>query len=813
VSPRLVAVALVAGGALAFEVLLTRILAIVHWHHFAGLVISLALLGYGASGSVLTPLLGRLRPHAELAFALAASLFGLAAVAAVAVAQLVPFNALEVIWSPRQWLWLGLLYLLFAVPFFFAASCTGLALACFTAPVGRVYRLDLLGAGTGALAVVGLLGTLRPDRALPLVAALGPAAGAIVLAPTHRRLATAAVLIAATLAGFAAAGWPPLRMSPFKPLPQLLLIEGTGIVAERTSPIGLVQVVRSERIPLRSVTGLSLMNRQEPAPQLGLFVDGEGPIPITRFTGDFAPLAYLDATLAALPYRVLDRPRVLLLGLGGGADLLLALRHAARLVDMVEPDATVVDLLRGELASFAGPLLDRPETRPHVDTARRFVLADETSHDLIVLHPHAGGRSTLAESYATTVEAFIAYLRRLTPDGLLALPHPLRLPPRDSLKLALTATLALESLGVAQPARHLALLRGWDSALLLVRRTPFAPAALAAIDRFAEDHAFDLGWHPAMRREAADRFNLLGEPVFFDGIAALTGPGRSAFVRGYAFDIRPATDDRPYFLDFFRWRALPALWAAARQGNAGLLDWGWPLQLATLGTAALAALALILLPARLLAGGADGGLRRATAAYFLLIGIGFMFIEIATMQRLVLLLGQPVHAFAATLAAFLVFAGLGSGMAAKLAAAGHDGGRQPGSLDRVVLVITGLALLHGLAAPHLLTATADLAAVARGALVVVLVAPLAFAMGLPFPLALARLKAAAPALVPWAWGVNGCASVIAALLAGLLAMSLGTRSLMLLGVLAYILAALAYRSVGRGLLAAGAREKACLDRP
>jgi hypothetical protein len=798
VSSRLVAVALVAGGALAFEVLLTRFLAIVHWHHFAGLVISLALLGYGASGSVLTPLQGRLRPHAELAFAAAACLFGIAAVTAVAIAQIVPFNALEVIWSPRQWLWLALLYLLFAVPFFFAASCTGLALACFTAPVGRIYRLDLLGAGTGALAVVGLLSVLRPDRALPLVAALGPAAGALVLAPTRRRLAAAATLVGVALIGLAIAGRPMLRMSPFKPLPQMLLIEGTEIVAERTSPIGLVQIVRSERIPLRSVTGLSLMNRQEPASQLGLFVDGEGPTPITRFTGDLVPLAYLDATLAALPYRLLDRPGVLLLGLGGGADLLLALRHAARRVDVVEPDASVADLLQGELAGFAGPLLDRPEVRLHVDTARRFVLAEEGAYDLIVLHPHAGGRSTLAEGYATTVEAFTAYLRRLAPAGLLALPHPLRLPPRDSLKLALTALEALERLGVAQPARHLALVRAWDSALLLVRRTPFEAGELAAIDRFAEELAFDLGWHPGMPRAAADRFNLLGEPVFFDGIAALTGPERSAFVRSYAFDIRPATDERPYFLDFFRWRALPALWAAARQGNAGLLDWGWPLQLVALGVAVLFALVLILLPARLLAGRTDGRLRRATAAYFLLIGIGFMFIEIATLQRLVLLLGQPVHAFAATLAAFLVLAGLGSGMAARPRLAG------PGDLERVVLAIAGLALLHALAAPHLLAASADLAPIPRSTLVLMLLAPLAFAMGLPFPLVLARLRAAVPSLVPWAWGVNGCASVIAAALAGILAMSFGTRSLMLLGVLAYVLAALAQRGVARRLLAAGA---------
>jgi hypothetical protein len=806
VRPELLAVALVAAGALAFEVLLLRLLAVVHWHHFAGMVISLALLGYGASGSLLAPLIERLRPRAALAFAGAATLSGVAAVAAVALAQAVPFNALEAVWAPRQWLWLALLYLLFAVPFFFAAVCTGLALACFPGPVGRVYRADLLGAGAGALAAVGLLLLLRPDRALPLAAACGPLAAAIVLTRTlHRRSAAgAAALVAVALVGLSAGGWPGLRISPFKPLPQTLLVEGTSIIAERTGPIGLVQVVRSELIPFRVAPGLSLMNRQEPAPQLGLFVDGEGPTPITRFDGDFGPLAYLDATLAALPYRLLGHPgRVLLLGLGGGADLLLALRHHARSVEVVEPDGNVADLLRGELAGFAGRILDRPEVRLHVDAARRFAEAsDGAEYDLIRLEPGAGGgRSTLAENFTTTVEAFTAYLRRLAPGGLLAVPHPLRLPPRESLKLALTAMEALERLGAAEPARHLALVRAWDGVVLLVRRTPFGAQELAAVEAFAEEFAFDLGWHSAMPREAADRFNLLGEPVFFDGVAALAGPGRAAFVADYAFDIRPATDDRPHFLDFLRWRALPALWEAARGGSAGLLDWGWPLQLATLGVAAVFGIALILLPARVLARQAGAGLRRATAAYFLLVGAGFMFIEIAAMQRLVLLFGHPVYAFAATLTAFLVFAGIGSGAAARLDSARSDGGGArwwTGRLDLVVLAIAGLATLHALAGPWLLSlGGAGLGTVPRAALAVALVAPLAFAMGLPFPLVLARLRTTAPALVPWAWGVNGCASVVAAVLAGLLAMGLGGRSLMLLGVLAYLLAAVAQRGIPR----------------
>ena len=456
-------------------------------------------------------------------------------------------------------------------------------------------------------------------------------------------------------------------MSPYKPLPQTLLVEGTEVVAERTSPTGLVQVVRSELVPFRRVTGLSLMSRQEPAGQLGLFIDGQGPTPITRFTGDWEPLAYLDATLAVLPYRLIERPpRVLLLGLGGGTDLLQALRHAAPRVDVVEPDGTVAHLLRGQLADFAGRILDRPEVQLHIGTPRRLVAAGDARYDLIVLPPSAVGASTLAESFTTTTEAFTTYLQRLAPEGMLAVSHPLRLPPRDTLKLVLTALATLEHLGATEPARHLAVIRAWDSVLLLVRRTPFERGQIEAIDRLRGG----IRLRPRLAcRDAARRRRPLQSPGRTGAVRRYRRPhwaGSRGLRRRYAFDIRPATDDRPFFSDFFRWRALPTLWSAARQGNAGLLDWGWPLQLAGLALAVLFRPGPS--PAPRTATGRPGQRRqrRVTAAYFLLIGTGFMFVEIAVMQRLFLLLDRPVDAFAITLAAFLVFAGLGSGAAARL---------------------------------------------------------------------------------------------------------------------------------------------------
>ena len=221
------------------------------------------------------------------------------------------------------------------------------------------------------------------------------------------------------------------------------------------------------------------MNRQEPAPQLGLFVDGEGPVPVTRFTGDWGPLAYLDATLAALPYRLLPDPPPARPPARSGRRHRPAPRPAPRRRAHRRRRA---GRQRGRPARRRARGLRRPDPRPTRGAAARRHGTPVHGRRPSASRPDrpapapAGGRSTLAESFATTVEAFTGYLQGLAPDGLLALPHPLRLPPRDSLKLVLTALEALERLGAAEPARHLVLVRSWDSVLLLVRRTPFPDA-------------------------------------------------------------------------------------------------------------------------------------------------------------------------------------------------------------------------------------------------------------------------------------------------------------------------------------------------
>ena len=784
---RLLAVGLVSAAALAYEVLLARLFAIIQWYHFAYMIISMALLGYGASGTFIALTLDRLRLRADAAFALFATLFGVTSLLCFTLAQRLPFNPLEIIWDGRQLLLLLALFALLSLPFFFAACCIGLALSCFPIPIARTYRADLLGAGGGALAILALLFLLPPPRALELLASLGPLAAVLVLlaARAWRRALLCIALALAVLIPRAT-----LQPSPYKSLSRALTVPGTTVETVRSSPLGLISAVRSPTISFRHVPGQSLASTQEPAPQVGLFVDGEGPSPITAFSGDPAELAYLDLTLGALPYHLLDAPQVLILGAGGGSDVLRALTRGAASIDAVELDPQLADLVATDYAGFAGDLYRRPEVALHIAEGRRFVATSAKRYDLIELPlldffaTTSAGNVSLHESFTYTVEAFGQYLDHLTPEGWLAITRWLKLPPRDSLKLFLTALTALERAGTPDPERHLALLRSWDTTLLLVKREALAAADLDRIRSFATERSFDLAYLPDLRAAEANRFNVLPQPDFFEGARALAGPNRGDFLARYQFDLAPATDARPYFFDFFKWRALPELWRVALQSGAGLLDWGYLILTATLIQAALLSLVLILLPLSLgRSGGRSYASRWRVFAYFGAIGLAFLFVEIAAIQRFTLFLGHPLYAIAVVLTGFLTCAGLGAGCSAAFARR---------SARPIVLAAAAIALLtlgYLLALPPLFEALLPLPDAARIAVALALIAPLAFCMGLPFPLALARLKDGEPDLVPWAWAINGCASVLAAILATLLAISFGTTVVMLLAAVLYLAAA------------------------
>jgi len=785
--PPLLAVSLISAAALGYEILLTRMLSIIQWHHFAYMIISVALLGYGAAGAFVMVAENWLLARYRLAFSTAAMLFGISAVCCFLAVQQAGFNPLEILWDPAQPLRLAYIYLLMVVPFFFAALCICLTFSRFPGQEHPVYAADILGAGTGCLGILLALFILMPMAALKLLGLLALAASAIVWRPLPGiGLAFVAGITLLLLPG-------ELRLSEYKDLSSALRIQSARVIDQQSSPLGLLTVVDSPSIPFRHAPGLSLNVSTEIPKQLGVFVDGDGLSPITHFDGRRESLSYLDFLTSALPYHLLQEPTVLVLGASTGSDLLQAYYHRVPRLDAAELNAQMAKLVQERYGDYSGRPYSLPGFKLHIGEARGFVAKSSESWDLIqvalldAFGASSAGLYSLSENYLYTVEGLREYLRHLKPGGMLALTRWVTLPPRDILKLFATAVAALEQSGASDPGTRLAPIRGWKTATLMVKNGSFTADELARLREFCRARSFDIDYLPGDLSAEKARYNLLDQPYFREGALALVGSGWEDFLTRYKFNVAPATDDRPYFFHFFKWQSLPEFIRLKQQGGLPLMEWGYPVLVATLLQATLASVLLILLPLWLAKRKLECGTLKCgqVASYFALLGCSFMFLEIAFIQKFILFLSHPLYAVGVVLCAFLLFAGLGSRYSQRW---GNSGQLPFG----VVVAIAGIAITYLASLPSLFPLLMGLADWFKIVIALILIAPLAFFMGMPFPLGLAQVRHHTPRLVPWAWGVNACTSVVSAIFATLLAIHLGFNAVVLVGISLYGLALRAF---------------------
>jgi hypothetical protein len=285
-----------------------------------------------------------------------------------------------------------------------------------------------------------------------------------------------------------------------------------------------------------------------------------------------------------------------------------------------------------------------------------------------------------------------------------------------------------------------------------------------------------------------NRFNRLEQPYLYDGTAALLGEHADEFAERYKFYVEPATDNQPYYFHYFKWATLPEVFALRKLGGAALIEWGYLILIATLLQAMIAGLVLILLPLAAVERNWPAGTAPRMGAYFLLLGFAFLFIEMAFIQKFILFLSHPLYSVAVVLSGFLVFAGIGSAVSERLAQKLEASGRSP-----VVIAAAGIALLaliYLFVLPPLFRVFIGYSDVVRIAISIALIAPLAISMGMPFPLGLKHVSDTAPDFIPWAWGINGFASVMSAVLATLLAIECGFTLVIVLALLLYATAAM-----------------------
>ncbi len=785
-------IALISASALAYEILLMKLFSIIQWHHFAYMIISLALLGYGASGTFLSLFRERLQSYFPYAYIGNIILFGLSSIFCFIAAQQIPFNPLEILWDMKQLFWMFGLYLLLTLPFFFAANAIGLAFIYDKTAISGVYAADLLGAGLGSLGILGLLYLFFPASILQFIALAALFAALIGFKELSLKPNTGAVLLfvlsflAVVLLGRVST----LHMNEYKDLSQTLRITGTQIVEERSSPLGMLSVVESPEVPFRYVPGLSMASVVEPPQQLGVFTNGDGMSAITKYPDKMEQLGYLDYQTSALAYHLGDPDKVLILGAGGGSEILQALYHKTKVIDAVEIDPQMVDLVGKKYAGFAGNIYAMEHVTIHTAEARAYVASSAQKYDLIQMAmvdsfgASSAGLQSLSENYLYTVEALQLYLRHLKPEGYLSVTRWLKLPPRDTLKLFATAITVLEKNGVEEPQKHLVLIRGLQTSTLIIKNGVFSSVEIENLSHFCDERFFDIVYYDGLEMSESNRYNILDKPYFFQGTQALF-ENREQYFSDYKFDIRPATDDRPYFYHFFKWETLYEIFALRGTGGLHLLEWGYLVLLASLLQAIIASIVLILLPMirfRKAEKITIATSKKRVLLYFFALGFGFLFLEIYFIQRFILFLSHPLYTVAVVLSAFLIFAGLGSRYSKRLGTL--KGYRKSARYGIFGILIFGL--LYVVMLDHIFGFLLTQKELIKIAASVVLIAPLAFAMGMPFAMGLSELGRHSESLIPWAWGVNGCASVISAVAATLVAIHFGFTAVMAMALLFYL---------------------------
>lgn len=793
------AVAVLSAGLLGFELVLMRLLLVASWHHFAFLVISIALLGFGASGAVLCVLRSVLLPRHE------SVLVGLIIATAVSMplcTTLAQFVAIDAKFLPALlWEQLGawlLYWALLTVPFLLAAAAIGLALMAAGDRVAVVYGGNLLGSGVGACLGTAAMWWVSPPWLAPWMGGL-TLLGAMVLRWRGCWLQWITVGAGAGSIVMTTWFWPPqVRVDPFKYGAYVDRLEQQGLATRLShshSPRSEIELYRSDTfhdMPFLSV-GAS------PPPMDVLVVDGHwaGSVPRIR---EVSEAAVVDQTLMALPYALTgSRPRVLLLGERGGWNIWLALRHRARSIDVVQPDADLFDLLRRQFDQEQGIQLafSQPSVRTIAMHPRHFVDHGGDRFDVIQLvamegsAAGSGGIAGLGQDHLITVEGIAASLERLSPGGVLFACRGIQTPARDNLKLMATFIAALRLGGVEQPQQHLLIVRDYLAVCTVAKASPWTEQQIETVRELCQTRQLTPVWFSGIREDELNHPDELPGPQgkvgdwYHEAAVELFSDRADLFIDQWPFDIRPSMDDRPFFFDFFKARSVAAMQEVYGDLWLTRVELGFLFVLVTIGVVGVVGAVLTLLPVFALRSVRACRGKWAGGVYFAAIGLGYMMMEITALSWLTRLIGDPIHAAAVTLTAFLVGSGLGSLIASSL-----KPGRQIATLR---YAITGLVLV-GLIETFGVNPLAELVGAwtlpARCVVAVIMIVPMAFLMGMPMPIGLCRLQGGTRQLVPWAWGVNGFASVLGPPVATAISMTRGFTIVGCATLALYLLAAL-----------------------
>ena len=720
---------------LIFEIGITRIYSATIWYHYAFVVISVALLGWGLGGMAVHLLKAILTPTMEKA-ALLALLYAVTIPACLWVLVQYPFEIQR----------LPLYFVAPLVPFLLAGMALSMVFDLHRATAGSLYFADLLGASLGALIVTILLQMLGGEGSL-LMAAIAPMGAAACFSRRARVVAgTGAVLIA--VAAFSNASTGLFHVSPGT-------IKAMRRQMEENAGSRVTQTGWNAYSRIDAVEGI-------PPPYLArLYIDSDAWTSIYRWDGRLASVPILRGSYRALPFRLVPHAETLVIGPGGGADVIAALASGSRNVTAVEMNPLMIQFVR-HYGERAGNLYNRPDVEVIQSEGRNFISRTDRKFDVIFLGfvdswaSVASGGLSLSENYLYTTEAFRAYYDHLTDDGILViLRWPFDVPRVVANSVAL--------LGAEEASKRTVALLEKRSApndpaqmLFMLRKRPFTPSETAEIvDRWTLAQPMIVPGRPASAP--------------YDDLLA----GRKTLAAYEAESPRfvgPVFDDSPFYF------AVERPWGMPPTIAARLIKW-----LLAPSVAMLVLFAALGKPRR-----AAVAPYAASVVYFASLGFGFIAVELALLQSLTLLLGHPIFTLSVLLFTLLAAGGLGSAISQRV----------PVRVACLSVAVLGTA--EAVALPRLIPLLLPLSLAARVAMAIALIAPLGLAMGMPFPRGLQRTGRDSLPTPPFYWGLNGIMSVIGSVTTVFVAIGLGFQVAMLIGCACYAIATLASRRALEG---------------
>jgi hypothetical protein len=751
---------LTSASILMMELVLTRIFSVKLYYHYAFMVISLALFGSGASGVYvyLFPQFFR-KGKMDRQLALFAALYALSI---PIVLWLVLSLNFEFSFSPAQMGRVFLLYLIPAIPFFLGGLCLSLVMTHLAQNVSRLYFYDLAGAALGCLLVIPLLHYLGGPNAM-LAVGLFASGAAICFVQTStvgkisRRLLPLTSLFLLAL----------LLINLYQPLFKIRHVKGRdewGVLFTKWNSFSRITVVQVNQDPKNT----------------WIIMDGDAGTLLPDFNGDLSQWNYLRHSISSLAYHLKPDAQALIIGPGGGIDILTALNFGNRNITGVEINPiTVNDVMRNSFRNFTGGLYLRPDVKIEVDEGRSFIRRSNQQYDIIqatlvdTWAATAAGAFALTENNLYTVEAFKDYLSKLKPDGILTFTRWNIDPPQQDLRLVSIARAAMQELGLPNPERSMMIVRKSRNAEavecnFLFKKSGFTDADVEKIEQVSRDSQFDVLYTPHTRPD--NPFTQL-----------VTTEDVGQFYRTYPFIVTPTYDNSPFFFHTIRlnklWSSVFLTWES-KKTNVGLL-----VLFLVLIFSALLVLCFILLPLLWRQGGALEHQAKSAGvlAYFIALGLGFILIEMTLVQKFILFLGPPVYALSVVLFSTLLFSGLGSYFSSRMATEFLTR-----NIRRLCALIAGLVLLYIWLLPIFLYRYVSWPVQAKALMVVMFLLPMTFVMGMPMPLGITWLRKNAAGMIPWAWGLNGSASVMGSILTIVIAVNFGFNQALALAALIYL---------------------------